>query len=106
LYLHHGITLLSALITNLFISMEHQPSLSRDQHALSTTDWLITLIITVIPIVGFVMLFIWAFGSDTNESKANWAKATLILYAISLALTILFFVLFGAAFMAGIGNMS
>ncbi len=86
--------------------MEHQPSLSRDTSVQSTTDWLITLIITAIPLVGFVMLFVWAFGSDTNESKANWAKATLILYAISVVIAILFFTMFGAAFLAGIGDMN
>lgn len=71
---------------------------------LSTTDWLITLIITAIPIVGFVMLFVWAFGSDTNENKANWAKATLIIYAISVVLAIIFFTIFGAAFLSQMDN--
>lgn len=76
--------------------METQPSTS--QHVvMSTMDWIITLIITAIPIVGFVMLFVWAFGSDTNENKANWAKATLILYAVIVVLSILIFMIFGAA---------
>jgi hypothetical protein len=46
----------------------------------------ITLLITFIPVVGFVMLFVWAFGSNENPNKANWAKATLIWYAIGCVL--------------------
>ncbi|RLD34474.1 MAG: hypothetical protein DRI73_03875 [Bacteroidetes bacterium] len=62
-------------------------------------DWIITLLITAIPLIGFVMLFVWAFGSNTNPSKANWAKAAIVMYIIFFALYILFSVLFGAAFL-------
>ncbi len=83
--------------------MENQPSMSRN-NVLSTTDWLITLIIAALPLVGFIMLFVWAFGSDTNENKANWAKATLILYAILIAISMIFFAIFGAAMFAAMDN--
>ena len=53
-------------------------------------DWLITTLISAIPVVGFIMLFVWAFGSSTPPSKANWAKATLIIFVIFIALGILF----------------
>ena len=66
----------------------------------STKDWLITLIITAIPVVGFIMLFVWAFGSGTNLNKANWAKAGLLLYAIIIALTIILSVVFGVGLFA------
>ncbi len=64
-----------------------------------TSEWFLTLLITAIPIVGFVMLFVWAFGSGANPSKANWAKATLIWMAIGLVALILWGVIFGVAFM-------
>ena len=57
---------------------------------MSIGDWIITGIIFAIPIIGFVMLFVWAFGSKTQPSKANWAKATLIMIGISIVLTFLF----------------
>lgn len=63
----------------------------------STKDWVITYLITAIPLVGFIMLFVWAFGSDTNHNKANWAKAALIWMVIAMALSILIFLVFGAA---------
>lgn len=73
---------------------------------LSVKDWLITLVITAIPIVGLIFLFLWAFGSDTNPNKANWAKAALLFYVILFvlyAVSMVFF--FGAFAMLGNGSM-
>ncbi len=67
---------------------------------MSTKDWLITLIIAAIPLVGFIMLFVWAFGSDTNPNKANWAKAGLLLFAIFIALSIVLTIIFGVGLFA------
>ena len=58
---------------------------------MSIGDWIITSIILAIPIVGFVMLFVWGFGSNTQPSKANWAKASLIMIGISIVIVLLFF---------------
>ena len=57
---------------------------------ISVGKWVITIIIIAIPIVGFIMLFVWGFGSNTQPSKANWAKATLIMIGISIVLSFLF----------------
>ena len=57
---------------------------------ISVGEWVITTIILAIPIVGFIMLFVWGFGSNTQPSKANWAKATLIMIGISIVLSFLF----------------
>ena len=67
---------------------------------LSVKDWLITLIIAAIPIVGFIMLFVWGFSDGTNVNKANWAKAALLLMAILIALSFLFSLIFGASMLA------
>jgi heme/copper-type cytochrome/quinol oxidase subunit 2 len=66
---------------------------------LSIGDWLITMIVSAIPLVGIIMLFVWSFSSSTHPTKANWAKATLILIAIVIVLYIIFFAVFGAAFL-------
>ena len=58
---------------------------------MSIGDWIITSIILAIPIVGLVMLFVWGFGSNTQPSKANWAKATLIMIVISFVIALIFF---------------
>ena len=65
-------------------------------------DWIVTFIITYIPLVGLIMLFVWAFGGDVHPSKKTWAQATLIIAAVMIVLTILFFgiiiSMIGAAF--------
>lgn len=76
-----------------------------DQKVMSVNDWILTTLIAAIPIVGFIMLFVWGFGSDTNPNKANWAKAVLIWIAIFIALNILAMVFFGAAFFSSFSQM-
>ncbi|GAB4244505.1 MAG: hypothetical protein Tsb0034_22690 [Ekhidna sp.] len=65
---------------------------------MSIKDWLITMIITALPIIGIVMLFVWSFGGNAPTVKANWAKAVLIFYAIMIVL----YFIFGAALLGGI----
>jgi hypothetical protein len=67
-------------------------------------DWVLTYLIAAIPLVGIIMLFIWAFGNDTNPNKANWAKAALIWAAIIIGIYIVFAVAFGAAILAALGK--
>lgn len=63
---------------------------TKNQSVVSIGDWMITFILMALPLINFIMLFVWAFGSGTSESKANWAKATLIFYLIGIILVIAF----------------
>lgn len=54
-------------------------------------EWLVTILITCIPLIGIIMLFVWAFGSGVKPSKSNWAKANLIWMAISFVFCCMFF---------------
>lgn len=76
---------------------------NQQTNVLSTKDWVITLLISFIPMVGFIMLFVWAFGSNENPNKANWAKAMLIWFAIGCAI---FFVLWVTVIAALVGSYS
>jgi len=67
---------------------------TQSSQVLSTKDWLITLIITAIPVINIIMFFVWAFGDGANPNKANWAKASLLLMVIVAALYILLVVIF------------
>ena len=67
-------------------------------------EWVLTYLIAAIPVGGLVMLFVWAFGSDTNPNKANWAKAALIWTAIVIGIYITFAVIFGAALLSAFGK--
>ena len=61
----------------------------------STGDWMLTMFLTAIPLVGFVLLLVWAFGSTTPLSKKNWARAGLIWCVIAMVLSILLTVALG-----------
>lgn len=61
-------------------------------------EWLITILLTWIPIVGFVMMFVWGFGHGENLTKKNWARANLIWTVIGLVISFVF----GASFIAAL----
>jgi len=67
---------------------------------MSVKDWVITIILTGIPLVGLILLFVWAFGNDGNQTRSNYAKGMLI---AGLIMTVLYFFLifsiFGLAFL-------
>lgn len=63
----------------------------------SVKEWLLTNLILMIPLVNIVMMLVWAFSSNTNPNKANYFKATLILFAILMAIyLVLAVVIFGS----------
>jgi hypothetical protein len=61
-----------------------------EDHPVSVGDWLITLILASIPLLGFILVLVWAFGGGVPRSKANWAKAAVILQLIGVFLMLLF----------------
>lgn len=73
---------------------------SSNQKPMSVKDWLITLLLMAIPIVGIVLLFVYAFGNNENVNKQNWAKAQLIMIGVVLALVIFCLLVFGSIFAA------
>ena len=70
---------------------------NQESAVMTVKDWVITLLISAIPLVGIIMIFVWAFGSGNNPNKANWAKAALLITAIFIGLYIVFMLVFGAA---------
>ena len=55
---------------------------------LSVGQFLGTIILVGIPLVGFILLLVWAFGSDVNQNKKNLCRAMLILMLIGIVLGI------------------
>lgn len=81
--------------------MENQEYLdTRNQAPVSVGDWVVTLILTSIPLVGFIMLLVWAFGSSAPVSKSNYAKAALIMMVIGFVLVMLFWGSIAALFVS------
>lgn len=56
---------------------------------MTTGQWALTIFLSGLSIIGIILLFVWAFGSDTQPNKRNYARGMLILYAISLGLSLL-----------------
>ena len=56
--------------------------------------WLVTSLIMMIPLVNLIMMFVWAFSSNTNPNKANYFKAALILFAIVMVIYLVLAVVF------------
>ena len=65
-------------------------------------DWMITLLLLMIPFAGTVLAFIWAFSDDVNISKRNFFRAGLVLSGIFIGLYII--VIIFVLIAAGIGS--
>lgn len=64
---------------------------------LSMGEWLLTILVGMVPCVGIVVYCIWAFGANTNINRKNYSRAMLIVMAIVIVLYIVFFGVFGIA---------
>ncbi|MEZ0258663.1 MAG: hypothetical protein ACAI37_25510 [Chthoniobacter sp.] len=62
---------------------------------LTIGDWIVTKIILLIPFVGLIMLFVWAFSSDTHPSKKTFCQSSLILAGCIIALMLVLVVVMG-----------
>lgn len=92
--------------------MEHEKFNQQDldrgySNEMSTKDWVITILLTCIPIANIVLLIIWAVSDDRtmNPNKRNWAKAQLIVIAIMTVVMIIFYSLFFALIIAAASSL-
>lgn len=69
------------------------PTTPVNQTEMTVGQWVLTIFLSGLGIIGLILLFVWAFGSDTPESKRNYAKAMLIWYAISVGIVIVTYIL-------------
>lgn len=53
-------------------------------------NWIVAMIILVIPVLNIIMLIVWAASSSENPNRKNWAIAQLIFMGIGIAVYILF----------------
>lgn len=69
---------------------------------INTGEWFLTILITNIPVIGFIMLIVWAFDKQENPNKSNWAKAKLLWYIVGIGIAILVLMLVGFGAITGI----
>ena len=75
------------------------------QKPLTVGDWILTLIVLSIPVIGLVFLLYWALSSTSNVNRKNYCIAVLILAVILSALFLgLFFMGVFASMMSGIST--
>ena len=63
---------------------------NQNVEVLSVKQYFFSQLIAAIPLVGIIMLLVWAFGKNGNETKVIWSKSLLI---FQLAWIILFLLL-------------
>lgn len=66
-----------------------------DTSPMSVGDWVITMILLAIPVVGLVMLIYWIVSSTGNINRRNYCLASLIIAAIIIGIGIIIAVFFG-----------
>lgn len=57
-------------------------------------QWMLTIFLSGLGIIGIILLFVWGFSADTPTSKKNYARAMLIFQGIALVLSFLFIPVF------------
>lgn len=62
-------------------------------------EWAICFLLMMIPCVGFIMMFVWAFSSTEKKSKSNFFKVQLIFVGVVF---VLYFLLFMFGMIMGI----
>ncbi len=68
-------------------------------------QWLVTMLLMMIPIVNIVLIIVWAVSKNENPNRSNWAKAYLIIMAIVVVIYVLFAgIIFGA--MGGLSSLA
>ena len=76
--------------------VEEKPLSNELANNLSVGDWLANFLITIIPLIGFIFIIIWA-NDDKNKIRKNWAVASLIWTAIIFVLCIFIYATIFAA---------
>lgn len=59
--------------------------------------WVLTVFLTMIPLVNIIYLLVLAFGGSFSIGKKNFARATLIWMAVGIVLSILVGILIASA---------
>lgn len=68
-----------------------------NQGVMSVGEWLLTILPTIIPCLGFILYLIWAFGNNVNQNRKNYCRAMLIYWLISGVLTMILMIVFVVA---------
>ncbi len=66
----------------------------------TTGQWFVTMLVAAIPLIGIIMMFVWAHGDGVSISKSNWAKAILIWSIIYIVIIVFIVTVFGTTLLS------
>lgn len=72
-----------------------QMELPENQKPLNFKEWALNIFLASLPLIGFILLLVWAFNDSGNIHRKEWSKGMLLLYVIGIIIAILFLFLFG-----------
>lgn len=75
------------------------------EEPVSFGEWMIALLLMMVPCVNIIMMFVFAFG-DGKKSKSNFFKAYLVWMLIGIILSVIICVAFGASMAAIFSSIS
>lgn len=78
---------------------------SNQDETVGVGEWLLAMLLSCIPCVNIIMIFVWAFGSR-KKSKSNYFKAVLIWTLIWIVIGLLVSIFAGAAMAELISEIS
>jgi heme/copper-type cytochrome/quinol oxidase subunit 2 len=87
------------------LQYQYQPQPSNLEEPMTLGEWLVTMLIMLIPCVNIIMAFVWAFSSKEKKSKSNYFKAYLIFIAIVIVLYIILIAVFGVAIFSSMNSL-
>lgn len=79
------------------VYMPSQQQMDPTDLPVSVGGWIGVFLLSCLPIVSIIMLFIWAFSSSTKKSLKNYARAVLIMALIAIVLVIIISIILAAA---------
>ena len=77
---------------------------SQDNHVMSVGQWLLVILVTMIPCVGVVLYLVWAFNNGGNPNRKNYCRAWLIYFVIQAVLGLIIGAVLSASLMPAIMN--
>ena len=72
------------------------------EEPVSIGEWIIAMLIMMVPCVNIIMMFVFAFSSSSKKSKSNYFKAGLIMAGIVFAVYLVLIIILAAV---GVASM-
>lgn len=75
----------------------NSPYYGMDTSPLTMGDWLLTLLATMIPCAGIILMFVWAFSKTGNVNRRNFCRAQLIIGGVVVVLYLIVALIWGVS---------